>query len=63
MQDLTAQTANTSDSYADWSKNEIIREMKEDFLNISDEMLQQKMTDNARIATYELPDGAQIQMS
>ena len=34
--------------------------MKEDFLNISDEILQQKMTDNARIGTYELPDGSQI---
>lgn len=54
---------NTTSSFADWSKMEIVREMKEDFLSVSDEFLQQKLSDQARIAQYELPDGSQIQMS
>ena len=37
--DLSAQCVNTTDSYNNWSKLEIVREMKEDFLNISDEVL------------------------
>ena len=32
--------------------------MKEDFLSVSDEYLQQKLSDQARIANYELPDGS-----
>ena len=37
--------------------------MKEDFLSVSDEYLQQKLSDQARIANYELPDGSQVSMS
>ena len=45
-------------THADWSKMEIVRGMKEDFLSVSDEFLQQKLSDQARIAQYELPDGS-----
>jgi len=49
---------NTHPNYNEWSKLEIVREMKEDFLSVSDEILQQKLSDNARTASYELPDGS-----
>jgi|TARA_B110001450_G_scaffold235042_1_gene239431 hypothetical protein len=48
---------NTHPNYNTWSQDEILREMKEDFLSVSDEVLQQKLSDNARTASYELPDG------
>lgn len=51
---------NTHPNYFAWSQEEILREMKEDFLTVSDEVLQQKLSDNARTASYELPDGAQV---
>lgn len=47
----------------EWSKLEIVREMKEDFLSVADEMLQQKLSDTSRTASYELPDGSQVQMT
>jgi len=47
----------------EWSKLEIVREMKEDFLSVADEMLQQKLSDTSRTASYELPDGSQVQMN
>ena len=47
----------------EWSKLEIVREMKEDFLSVSDEMLQQKLSDTSRTASYELPDGSQVQFN
>jgi len=53
----------THPGYKAYSQLEIVREMKEDFLTVSDEVLQQKLSDNARIATYELPDGSQLQFS
>jgi actin-like protein 6A len=54
---------NTHPNYFEWSKLEIVREMKEDFCSVADEMLQQKLSDTSRTASYELPDGAQIQMT
>ena len=54
---------NTHPNYNTWSQHEIVREMKEDFLSVSDEYLQQKLSDQARIANYELPDGSQVSMS
>jgi hypothetical protein len=39
---------------------EIVREMKEEFLNISDEFLTQKMAESTRMANYELPDGTTV---
>lgn len=63
LMDLTAQTANTHASYENWSQMEIVREMKEEFLSISDEILQMKQSDVARVANYELPDGSSVQMN
>ena len=37
--------------------------MKEEFLNISDEILHPKTSDSSRIGSYELPDGTKIQMT
>ena len=54
---------NTHQNYYTWSQCEILREMKEDFLTVSDEVLQQKSGENARNASYELPDGTQVQMT
>ena len=54
---------NTTQSYYQWSTTEIVREMKEDFLSVSDEYLQPKLNENTRMASYELPDGSQIQMT
>ena len=36
---------NTHPNYNTWSQMEIVREMKEDFLSVSDEYLQQKLSD------------------
>ena len=41
---------NTHQNYNTWSQDEIVREMKEDFLTVSDEVLQSKLSDNARTA-------------
>lgn len=59
----TPDAKNTHPNYNTWCKTEIVREMKEEFLSISDELLQQKLSDNARINSYELPDGTQVSMS
>ena len=65
MIDLSSSDAvkNTQPNYMEWSKLEIVREMKEDFLSVADEMLQQKLSDTSRTASYELPDGSQVQMN
>lgn len=62
--DLSSQVKNTHPNYHNWSQLEIVREMKEDFLSVSEpEPLQMKLSDNARIASYELPDGTNLQLS
>jgi actin-like protein 6A len=50
-------------NYHEWSQMEIIREMKEDFLTVSDDFLQQRVNDTSRIGAYELPDGTQVQLN
>lgn len=45
LMDLSAQVANTHPTYDTWSQMEIVREMKEEFLSISDENLQLKQAD------------------
>lgn len=54
---------NTHPSYLQYSQYEIVREMKEDFLSVSDDILSTKLNENTRMASYELPDGSQIQMN
>jgi actin-like protein 6A len=62
--DLSSQVKDTHPNYTNWSQLEIVREMKEDFLSVSEpEPLQMKLSDNARIASYELPDGTNLQLS
>jgi len=61
--DLRSETANTSTNYELYSQMEIVREMKEDFLNVSDEPLSSKASEIGRMANYELPDGSTVQMS
>lgn len=61
--DLSSEVTNTHSSYYQWSQNEIVREIKEDFLSVSEEALQQKISDGARVASYELPDGSQLNMN
>jgi len=39
---------------------EIVRDMKEEFLLVSDEILHPKFNDQTRIGNYELPDGTKI---
>ena len=53
----------TTESYYSYSQMEIIRDMKEEFLNVSDESLHTKVADTSRIGQYELPDGQKIQMN
>jgi len=50
----------THPNFMEYSKLEIVREMKEDFCSISDETLQQKLSDQSRTNSYELPDGSQV---
>lgn len=57
------QIKGTTENYKLWSQLEIVREMKEDFLNVSDDFLQQRANDTSRIANYELPDGSQLQFT
>ena len=54
----TPEVKNTHPNYLMWSKMEIVRECKEDFLSVSDEVLQHKLSDASRMASYELPDGS-----
>jgi len=42
---------------------EIAREMKEDWLNVSEEPLQNKLSEQSRVGSYELPDGSQLQLN
>lgn len=54
---------NTTTSFSDWSQMEIAREMKEDWLNVSEEPLQNKLSEQSRVGSYELPDGSQLQLN
>ena len=54
---------NTTDSFSNWSQMEIAREIKEDWLNVSEEQLQNKLSEQSRVGTYELPDGSQLQLN
>ena len=42
---------------------EIMRDMKEEFLNVSDEILHPKIADTNRIGQYELPDGTKVNLN
>lgn len=55
--------ARTTENFIEWSKQEIVREIKEDFLAISDEALQYKISDQSRVAQCELPDGQMVNIS
>lgn len=48
---------NTTQSFYQYSQLEILRDMKEEFLNVADENLHPKLSDSSRIGSYELPDG------
>lgn len=39
---------------------EIVREMKEDFLSVSEEPIANKLNDGSRVGLYELPDGTSV---
>jgi hypothetical protein len=39
---------------------ELAREIKEDFLSVSDDILQIKSVESSRIGAYELPDGTKL---
>jgi hypothetical protein len=39
---------------------DLAREIKEDFLSVSDDILQIKSAESSRIGTYELPDGTKL---
>jgi hypothetical protein len=54
---------NTHPNYFKFCQMDIVREMKEDFLSVSEEMLQPKLSDGSRMGVYELPDGSNIQCS
>ena len=58
-----ADILDTTESYYTYSQMEIIRDMKEEFLTVSDETLHPKVADTNRIGQYELPDGQKILMN
>jgi hypothetical protein len=39
---------------------ELAREIKEDFLSVSDDILQIKSVESNRIGSYEMPDGSKL---
>ena len=59
----TEEVKDTTQSFYDYSVAEIVRDIKEEFLNVSDEVLQLKVSDSTRIGQYELPDGTKLQMT
>jgi hypothetical protein len=44
-------------SYYQWSKEEIIKEMKEEMLYVSEDTVDERSLETIRSVQYELPDG------
>jgi hypothetical protein len=44
-------------SYAAWCKEEIVRDLKEELLYVSEDPIDDRSIETVRAAPYELPDG------
>jgi Actin len=44
-------------SYYNWSKEEIVKDMKEEMLYVSEDSVDERSLETIRAVTYELPDG------
>lgn len=49
-------------SYYDWSTSEIVRDMKEEMLYVSEEVVDDRACENLRPVQYELPDGKTVEL-
>lgn len=49
-------------SYAQWCKEEIVRDVKEELLYVSEDQVDERSLETVRSATYELPDGTQFSL-
>jgi len=49
-------------SYLDWSISEIVRDMKEEILYVSEEVVDERACENLRPISYELPDGKSVEL-
>jgi hypothetical protein len=55
---LTSQdTSGVHPSYYNWCKEEIVRDVKEEILYVSEDPLDDRSLETIRTQTYELPDG------
>jgi Actin len=50
-------TGNVHPSYYQWCKEEIVREMKEELLYVSEDPVDARAMETIRSQSYELPDG------
>jgi len=53
-------TSHVHPSYYNWSKEEIVKDVKEEVLYVSEEPVDDRAYETIRSQTYELPDGQQI---
>jgi hypothetical protein len=59
--DLTRlDTSGVHPSYYHWCKDEIVRDIKEEVLYVSEEPVDDRSLETIRSTTYELPDGKQV---
>lgn len=49
-------------SYYNWSKEEIVRDVKEEVLYVSEDPIDERSLETIRSQTYELPDGQQLSL-
>lgn len=49
-------------SYYQWSKEELVRDMKEEMLYVSEDPIDDRSLETIRAQSYELPDGQQISL-
>lgn len=50
-------TSKVHPSYYQWCKEEIVRDMKEEMLYVSEDPIDERSLETIRSMTYELPDG------
>lgn len=50
-------TSGVHPSYYNWCKEEIVRDVKEEILYVSEDPLDDRSLETIRTQTYELPDG------
>lgn len=53
-------TAGVHPSYANWCKEELVRDVKEEVLYVNEDPIDERSMETIRSTQYELPDGTQV---